>query len=82
MRAAALLLALVLAGPAAAADPAAGGRALEVAMSPAAVPPAAIAPGAEMAGAWVLTAEDPAFGGLSGIAIREGRVVMVSDRGH
>ena len=82
MRAAALLLALALSGPAAAAAAAAEGRALDVAMAPAAVPPAAIAPGAEMSGAWVLTAGDPAFGGLSGIAIREGRVVMVSDRGH
>ncbi len=38
--------------------------------------------GVALRGAWALTADDPAFGGLSGLLISDGELYAVSDNGH
>jgi len=41
-----------------------------------------LAEGVTVAGAWELTSDDPAFGGLSGLWMGPEQIVLVSDRGH
>lgn len=78
-------LALLLSAGLAAADergPTAEGEALSVSAEPVAIATDGLGPGVTLAGAWVLTGEHPAFGGLSGLLVEAGALVAITDRGH
>ncbi len=85
MRAAAVALALLLtAGVAGAQDlsPTVEGTPITITADPVAISEDGLAPGVTRAGAWVLTADHPAFGGISGLLIEADRLTAVTDRGH
>jgi len=65
-----------------ASDPTAAGRAIVVETMPVEIAPAQLHAALRPLGAWVLSSEDPDFGGLSAVVIESGRLTAVTDRGH
>lgn len=59
----------------------ADGREVALVARPVPVDPTAQADGVTPAGAWHLTSDEPAFGGLSGLLVRGDRLLAVTDRG-
>ncbi|MGF1501882.1 MAG: esterase-like activity of phytase family protein [Paracoccaceae bacterium] len=62
-------------------DPVAEGRALSIRAEPVEIVADRLHPALIADGAWRLTSDDAAFGGLSGLAIRGGELLAVGDRG-
>lgn len=67
--------------PASAEPTAGGGRAITITVEPADVTPSNLAEDVRLAGAWELRADDPEFGGLSGILIEGDRLTAITDAG-
>lgn len=81
---AALLLAALVALPlrAGAAEVTAHGVALSLAAEPVALGEGRLGRGVALLGAWVLRADSPDFGGISGLLVEGDRMIAVTDRGH
>lgn len=76
-----LFAALLAAAPAAAQSPTEGGAALDIQAAAATLTPDLL-DGVALDGAWVLTADHPAFGGLSGLIVEDGALTAVTDQAH
>ncbi len=58
------------------------GRPLALTATPTLLGPARFGPGVDLLGAWVLSASDPDFGGISGLLIEGTALTAVTDRGR